>query len=98
MDETILEFEPAIRLTAFFGVFAAMALWEIAAPRRRRDIPRVIRWTNNLALVVIDMAILRLTFPILAVGLAVLAGKRLCTRPVHASPTWICPRRPKGRC
>ena len=76
MSETILEFEPAIRLTAFLGILGAMALWEIAAPRRRRDIPRVIRWTNNLALVVIDTAILRLTFPILAVGLAVLAEER----------------------
>ena len=76
MTETILGSEPAIRLTAFLGVLAAMALWEIAAPRRRRDIPRVIRWTNNLALVVIDTAILRLTFPILAVGLAVLAEER----------------------
>ncbi len=76
MIETILVAEPEIRLTAFLGVLTAMALWEIAAPRRRRDIPRVIRWTNNLALVVIDTAILRLTFPILAVGLAVLAEER----------------------
>jgi len=45
----------------------------VAAPRRRREIPRVIRWTNNLALVVLDTAILRLTFPIVAVGLAVMA-------------------------
>ncbi|WP_254702076.1 sterol desaturase family protein [Roseivivax sp. THAF30] len=57
-------------------MLAAMALWELAAPRRRRDIPRVIRWSNNLALVVIDTAILRLSFPILAVGLAVLAEER----------------------
>ena len=76
MTETILGSEPAIRLTAFLGVLAAMTLWEIAAPRRRRDIPRVIRWTNNIALVVIDTAILRLTFPILAVGLAVIAEDR----------------------
>ena len=76
MTETILGWEPAIRLTAFLGVLAAMALWEIASPRRRREIPRVIRWTNNLALVVIDTAVLRLTFPILAVGLAVLAEER----------------------
>lgn len=76
MTETIIGSEPAIRLTAFLGILAAMALWEIAAPRRRREIPRVIRWTNNLALVVIDTAILRLTFPILAVGLAVLAEER----------------------
>ena len=76
MTDTIFGWEPAIRLTAFLGVLAAMALWEIASPRRRRDIPRVIRWTNNLALVVIDTAVLRLTFPILAVGLAVLAEER----------------------
>ncbi|MGF1657905.1 MAG: sterol desaturase family protein [Rubrimonas sp.] len=76
MSETILAQEPAIRLAAFLGVLAAMALWEVAAPRRRREIPRVIRWTNNLALVVLDTAILRLTFPILAVGLAVMAEER----------------------
>lgn len=76
MSETLLAAEPTIRLAAFLGVLAAMALWEVAAPRRRREIPRVIRWTNNLALVVVDTAILRLSFPILAVGLAVMAGER----------------------
>lgn len=76
MSETILAAEPTIRLAAFLGVLAAMALWEVAAPRRRRDIPRVIRWTNNIALVVLDTAILRLSFPILAVGLAVIAEER----------------------
>ncbi|KJS15563.1 MAG: sterol desaturase [Hoeflea sp. BRH_c9] len=73
MSDIILAAEPMIRLAAFVGVLAAMALWEVAAPRRRRDIPRVIRWTNNLALVVLDTVILRLSFPILAVGLAVIA-------------------------
>lgn len=76
MSETILAAEPTIRLAAFMGVLAAMAMWEIAAPRRRRDIPRVIRWTNNIALVVLDTLILRLSFPILAVGLAVMAEER----------------------
>jgi sterol desaturase/sphingolipid hydroxylase (fatty acid hydroxylase superfamily) len=76
MSETILAYEPTIRLAVFLGVLGAMALWEVAAPRRRREIPRVIRWTNNLALVVLDTAILRLSFPILAVGLAVTAEER----------------------
>jgi sterol desaturase/sphingolipid hydroxylase (fatty acid hydroxylase superfamily) len=71
MSETILAAEPTIRLAAFLGVLAA--LWEVAAPRRRREIPWVICWTNNLALVVVDTVILRLSFPILAVGLAVMA-------------------------
>lgn len=76
MSETILATEATIRLAIFLGVLAAMALWEVAAPRRRREIPRVIRWTNNLALVVVDTVILRLSFPILAVGLAVMAEDR----------------------
>jgi sterol desaturase/sphingolipid hydroxylase (fatty acid hydroxylase superfamily) len=73
MSDIILAAEPMIRLAAFLGMLAAMAIWEVATPRRRREIPRVIRWTNNLALVVLDTAILRLTFPILAVGLAITA-------------------------
>ncbi|MDT8854975.1 sterol desaturase family protein [Paracoccaceae bacterium Fryx2] len=76
MTETILANEPMLRLAVFLGVLAAMAGWELAAPRRRQEIPRVIRWTNNLALVVVDTVILRLTFPILAVGLALMAEER----------------------
>jgi sterol desaturase/sphingolipid hydroxylase (fatty acid hydroxylase superfamily) len=76
MSETILATEATIRLAIFLGVLAAMALWEVAAPRRRLEIPRVIRWTNNRALVVVDTIILRLSFPILAVGLAVMAEDR----------------------
>jgi len=76
MSETLLAAEPMIRLAAFLGVLIAMALWEVAAPRRRREIPRVMRWTNNIALVVVDTLVLRLTFPIIAVGLAILAEER----------------------
>ncbi|KKN80753.1 hypothetical protein LCGC14_0327060 [marine sediment metagenome] len=53
-----------------------MALWEVAAPRRRREIPRLLRWTNNLGVVVIDTLLVRLTFPVVAVGLALLAEER----------------------
>jgi sterol desaturase/sphingolipid hydroxylase (fatty acid hydroxylase superfamily) len=73
MQDAILNAEPALRLSVFLAVLVGMAVWEVAAPRRRQEIPRVIRWGNNLALVVLDTAILRLTFPILAVGLAMLA-------------------------
>jgi len=76
MTATILAKEPMLRLAVFLGVLVAMAGWELAAPRRRQDIARVIRWTNNLALVVVDTVILRLTFPILAVGLALMAEAR----------------------
>ena len=76
MPESILATEPQLRLIVFLGVLVAMVLWELAAPRWRQEIPRVIRWTNNLGLVVIDTIVLRLSFPILAVGLAVIAQDR----------------------
>jgi sterol desaturase/sphingolipid hydroxylase (fatty acid hydroxylase superfamily) len=76
MTEPLLATEPQLRLFVFLGVLIAMALWELAAPRRRQQIPRVIRWTNNLGLVVIDTIVLRLSFPILAVGLSVTAQDR----------------------
>lgn len=76
MSESMLIAESTLRFGGFLGVLVAMVLWEVAAPRRRREIPRVVRWTNNLAPVMPDTAILRLSFPILAVGLAVTAEER----------------------
>lgn len=86
----LLTHEPTIRLAAFFGILASMMLWELAAPRRRLEIPRVIRWSNNLALVVVDTAILRLAFPVLAVGLAGLAqAKGWGLFNVLGLPLWV---------
>ena len=76
MDRFLLAHEPLLRLCAFFLVLAAMAVAEIVSPRRRREIPRLLRWTNNLALVALDTAILRLVFPVLAVGAAAIAQAR----------------------
>ncbi|NBZ86826.1 sterol desaturase family protein [Stagnihabitans tardus] len=70
MTTFLLDHEPALRVAAFLGVLAAMMAWELASPVRRQEVPRVIRWTNNLGLVIVDTAILRLAFPLLAVGLA----------------------------
>jgi len=68
--------EPVIRLTAFASVLIAMALWELAAPRRRQTLSRTARWPSNLGIVIVDTLILRLLFPAGAVGLAVLAESR----------------------
>ena len=73
MLQNILEQETAIRLTVFLGVLIGMAVWEVIVPRRRVEIPRLLRWSNNLALVVLDTLLVRLAFPVVAVGLAVIA-------------------------
>src|SRR3990172_3380041 len=76
LDEWALGQEPAVRLGAFFGMFALMAIWEAVAPRRARLLPRRGRWLHNLALVVLNSLILRLLFPLAAVGFALLAAER----------------------
>src|SRR5260370_42379906 len=66
----LLAGEPWIRLGIRVGVFAAMAAWEVVAPRRSQAIGRWVRWPNNLGVVIIDTILLRLLFPAAAVGAA----------------------------
>ena len=75
-NEFALANEPAIRLSAFFGIFAVMAIWEVAAPRRARLHTRTVRWMANLGLVVFNTVLLRLVFPFAAVAFATLAAQR----------------------
>jgi sterol desaturase/sphingolipid hydroxylase (fatty acid hydroxylase superfamily) len=65
-----------IRLSAFAIVFAAMSLWEWMAPRRAVGISIRVRWLNNLALVALNTLMVRAVFPLLPVGLAILAQER----------------------
>ena len=71
--ETLLAHEPALRLGGFASVFAAMALWELVAPRRRQTFARGQRWPSNIGIVVLDTLLVRLVFPTAAVGVALLA-------------------------
>ena len=68
--------EAVVRLSVFIGVFALMAMWEAARPRRLRSLPRTRRWTSNLGIVVIDTIVVRLLFPVAAVGAALDAEAR----------------------
>jgi sterol desaturase/sphingolipid hydroxylase (fatty acid hydroxylase superfamily) len=72
----MLPYEIAIRLSAFAGVFAAMAAWELLAPRRRQASERPLRWPSNMGLVVLDTVLVRILFPTSAVGIALLAEAR----------------------
>lgn len=76
MTETILTAEPAIRLGFFVGILLLMAVWEIAAPRRPQRYRRMRRWPHNLLLVIVDTLAVRLLFPLLPVGAALVAAER----------------------
>ena len=64
-----------IRISAFIGVFAIMAVWERLAPRRAWSASRSTRWGINLAMGVVNTVLIRLLLASGAVGAAILAGE-----------------------
>ncbi len=73
--DPFLSHEAWIRGGAFAAIFAAVALAELAAPRRQRQLPRGFRWLQNLSLVAVDTICIRLAFPLLAVDVALAAQR-----------------------
>jgi len=76
LNATGMASEPLIRVGLFVGVFVVVALWEWASPRRALLLSRRQRWTANLGLVLLNTAVVRLLFPLAAVGMAALAAER----------------------
>ena len=76
MDEFVRTHEAAIRLGFFLGTLAAMAAWELIAPRRVLNTSKAARWRANLGMVAIDTLTVRLLVPVTAVGMAVLTEAR----------------------
>lgn len=70
MRDAVNVYEPLLRLSAFIGVFVLMALWEALAPRRGRAFQRRTRWPHNIALLAIDIAVLRVLAPGVAIAVA----------------------------
>jgi sterol desaturase/sphingolipid hydroxylase (fatty acid hydroxylase superfamily) len=66
----LLDSESTIRLCAFFGVFAAMASWEVLAPRRRLALGRAPRWPGNLGVAALNAALMRVLMPGAAIAVA----------------------------
>lgn len=69
-EQFVLAHEPVIRLSFFLGVFALVGIWEVLAPRRALTVSKSLRWASNLGLVVLNTVLVRLLFPVAAVGIA----------------------------
>jgi len=76
MEDALLAAEPMVRAGFFLGMLACMAVWERLSPRRPHEISRALRWGSNLGVVALNTGLLRLAFPVLAVGLALVAEQR----------------------
>ena len=68
--------EIAVRLGAFVAVLVTMALWEVFTPRRSSSYSRIRRWANNLGIVALNTALVRIVLPGAAVGLALIGEQR----------------------
>ncbi len=57
--ESSIPWDTTARIAAFFGIFGIMAIWEIRAPRRPKREPLRRRWITNMAIVALDIVLLR---------------------------------------
>ena len=75
VQEFIFENEGVIRLGAFIGILALLAIWEISSPKRKLLELRRFRWFSNIGLIVISSVLVRFIIPTAAVGVALYAEK-----------------------
>lgn len=74
--EYIQSHETLIRLSVFFGVFVLMAGLEAGFARKKRTQSRLQRWPTNLGIVALYTVLLRVLFPIAAIGTALFAQSK----------------------
>jgi sterol desaturase/sphingolipid hydroxylase (fatty acid hydroxylase superfamily) len=67
--------EVAIRLGFFIAILATISIWELLAPRRILTTSKTVRWFANLTVISLNASLIRLAFPLVPVGLALLAEK-----------------------
>lgn len=76
MSEWVVTHEAALRGVVFLSTFAVIALAEVFAQARPRRMARRGRWLHNVALTLVNTAMLRIAFPVGAVAAALWADGR----------------------
>ena len=71
-----MDHEITIRVSFFSGLFLLLALGELWKPRRARVTARKERWFNNLVIMAMNTLLVRFLFPLVPVGMALLARER----------------------
>lgn len=71
-----MENEVVWRIVSFSVILSGIGLWEIVAPRRPLTTRKNQRWFANLSMIAIATLVVRFTFPLLPVGLAIIAQEQ----------------------
>lgn len=70
MQEYITNNISTIRVSFFMGIFLILAIAEYFIPRREFILSKIQRWSNNFALLFLDILIIRLIFPVSLISVA----------------------------
>jgi sterol desaturase/sphingolipid hydroxylase (fatty acid hydroxylase superfamily) len=94
MDLTHQSIEALVRFAAFAGILIAMAGLELALPMRQRREPRARRWSTNLLIAGVGVALVRVlalvAAPLVATGAALFAEQRdLGSLNQFDGPAWL---------
>jgi len=82
--------ESWVRLGVAVGIFLMLSVWEVIGPRRRQPAGRATRWPGNLGIVVLDVLLVRLLFPVTGIGLALVAEAHgFGLFHLVAAPAWL---------
>ncbi len=74
METWILQKEIFFRLGFFTGLFLLFALWEFLLPDHKSPYSKKTRWSSNISLVLLNNLVVRILFPVTAIGLAEFAA------------------------
>jgi hypothetical protein len=88
-----METDTIIRLSAFLGVFAILSMGEVFGPRRRLTTSKSRCWFANLTIVALNPVSVALVYPVLPVGVALLAsayGLEECLLKVRMMEGRVC--------
>jgi sterol desaturase/sphingolipid hydroxylase (fatty acid hydroxylase superfamily) len=69
----ILDNHSIVRLVAFLLAVVLVGSWEVLRPRRALSVSKAVRWINNWLISALNSVFLVLIFPVLGVGVAVIA-------------------------
>ncbi len=65
--------EVQLRIVFFVCIMLFVTVWELLAPRRRLTVSKAGRWFTNLTIILLDSFLVKLLFPVAAVGVAMAA-------------------------
>ena len=73
MESYLVNHEAQFRLGVFLSILVSVCVLEVFFPKRKLNYKRIVRWPNNIGIVILNTLALRFVIPLSAVGTALYA-------------------------